>query len=125
VSAFGGRIAKESVVTTGTGSALCTFSVAKTRFGSNVSVSVSLHQRLSAAAFEQGKSQALKDGAVSVSGVGDDAYFSARTQTLQFMRGSTGGSIRVTVEPTRNGGGTSGAIDTDIIKLGQIVAAHL
>jgi hypothetical protein len=125
VKAFGGRVSKASTTTTGTGFSVCKFTVAGSKVGPMVTVSVSSHKPLDQGTFNAGKKLAVKTGAVSVNGVGDGAYYNSSAGTLQFIQGNVGGFVEGSLPVNPSGQSSSAAMESSTVNLAKSIIADL
>lgn len=95
VAAFGARIANQSSGTSGKNGQYCQIRLANSDLGPGISLRLTRFSPASASAFAAGKRAALAHGAVSVTGVGQDAYYSSSAHNLQYLSGSTTGALQV------------------------------
>lgn len=124
-AAFGGKVSQQTVSTSGIGSPLCNFVLNSSSAGASVNVTVSTHAPVTAQTFANTKADAIKSGSSSVTGVGDNAYYTSSVNTLQFIRHQTGGYVQV---QTMHGTGptiNANAVRAGAITLGKSIVAAL
>jgi hypothetical protein len=85
-SAMGGRLVAETAGTSGVGNPVCTLQFAKTPFGADVGISLSTNQSGTRAQFSQTRTQL--PGTISLTALGDDAFYSKSTRTVEVRSGA-------------------------------------
>jgi hypothetical protein len=123
VAAFGGKVGSQTSGTSGIGNPLCTFHLTKSNAGLPGTVSVTVNAKSSAATFAQIKKH--ESGAIAVSGVGSNAFYVAKSGTLQFIKGSTVVVIQATLRAPGSQPAKASQVRTDMMALGKSIAAIL
>jgi hypothetical protein len=122
-AAYHGKVKSESASTSGIGHPLCVFAMSGSNVGAPGRVTVTLNPSQSMSGFAKTKRTA--SGAVSVSGVGESAFYVPSTGILQFIKGHSAvvvqAQLRVPATSQRN----PGVLRSDTIALGKHIAAGL
>jgi len=122
-TAFGARIAAQNLSSIGKTGSTCQIKLASSNLGPGITLSLSRNSPVSGATFSAAKQAALAHGAESVSGIGQDAYYTPAAHNLQYRSGSAAGAFGVT--STNPGALTAlaGQVRADLIALARAAVA--
>lgn len=123
-AAFGGRIATQNISTTGKTGQQCQFTLANSNLGPGVTLYLSRNSPITASAFAATKKTALAHGSEAVSGVGQDAYYTASAHTLQYFGGGAAGGYGVTSTNPAALSSLGGQVKADLIALAKRAIAE-
>ncbi len=122
-SAYGGKIGSESAGTSGIGNPICQFSLTKSNAAAPGHVSITVNASMSAAAFAKLRKQA--QGAVTVQGIGDNAFYIPGTATMQFIKGRTAVVIQADLRLPHGMPPMPIRVRADTATLARLIAADL
>jgi hypothetical protein len=121
-ASYHGKVTAESSGTSGIGNPLCRFTIANTDGGAPGRISITLNASIKPATFATVKKQSA--GASPVSGIGDDAFYTA-TGTLQFIKGYSVVVIQAALAVPGGAPPKPSQMKADTITLARTIAADL
>jgi hypothetical protein len=122
-AAFGGKIGAGKLESTIPGAPTCEFAVKGSNLGMNGSAIVFITPGQSRATFALAKT--LVPGAVTVSGVGDGAFYNPRTTTVELIKGTTVANAQAVFLNPGGPAVSAAKVEADAILLAKAVAKHL
>ena len=122
-SAYGGEVGSETAGTSGIGNPICQFSLTRSNAAAPGHVSITLNASMSATAFANLKKQA--QGAVTVQGVADNAFYVPGTATMQFIKGRTAVVIQADLRLPHGMPPMPTQVRADTAALARLIAADL
>jgi hypothetical protein len=119
---FGAKVRSEKVGPTGIGRRQCTFTVTSSDVGAPGTVTLTLGTKVARSVFDRARTAAA---GTPVEGVGDRAFYTARTQSLSLLKGATMVVIAADLRVPGSARPKPQIVRRDLIRLGRSVAANL